>query len=67
LRGRDVGRLVLAVPVAAPDAVRMLSAESDHVVALVVPEDFVAVGRWYDDFAQLGDDDVRDALRTISG
>lgn len=67
LRGRDVAQLVLAVPVAAPEAVRMLSAESDHVVALVVPPDFVAVGRWYDDFTQLRDDDVRDALRPTAG
>jgi predicted phosphoribosyltransferase len=29
---------------------------------LLAPANFVAVGRWYDDFSQLSDDDVRRAL-----
>ena len=28
----------------------------------MTPEDFYAVGQWYQDFSQTGDDEVRDLL-----
>jgi putative phosphoribosyl transferase len=62
LRSRDPGRLVLAVPVASPEALRSLAAEADEVVSVLAPRAFGAVGTWYDDFEQLSDDDVRRAL-----
>lgn len=52
------GRLVLAVPVGAPDAARAMEAEADEVICLHRPSLFGAVGFWYEDFAQLTDDDV---------
>jgi predicted phosphoribosyltransferase len=61
VREQGAARLVLAVPVAAPESVASLT-EADEVVTLLAPAQFVAVGRWYDDFAQLTDDDVRRAL-----
>jgi len=51
-------RLVLAVPVAPPDTVASLRAEVDDLVCLHSPEDFYAVGQFYDDFSQTTDDDV---------
>lgn len=62
LRARGAARLVLAVPVAPPQTLAALAQDADEVVTLLAPSDFVAVGRWYDDFAQLTDDDVRAAL-----
>ncbi|MEW2251342.1 MULTISPECIES: phosphoribosyltransferase [unclassified Streptomyces] len=56
-------RVVLAVPVAAPESADLLSREADEVVCLHRPADFRAVGLWYEDFEQLSDDDVLDALR----
>ncbi|MEV0979346.1 phosphoribosyltransferase family protein [Streptomyces sp. NPDC049915] len=56
-------RVVLAVPVAAPESADLLSLEADDVVCLHRPADFRAVGLWYDDFEQLSDADVLDALR----
>ena len=35
---------------------------ADEIICLYTPEPFMAVGRWYDDFAQLTDDEVRDYL-----
>lgn len=58
LRGRDPGRLVLAVPVASTAAVRHLEEVTDDVVALSTPRDFLAVGTHYDDFAQTSDGEV---------
>ncbi|MEV0895514.1 phosphoribosyltransferase family protein [Actinoplanes sp. NPDC049802] len=58
VRGQRPGRLILAVPVCAPQARDALSAEADEVVCLSAPDPFYAVGRWYEDFEQLTDEDV---------
>ncbi|MEV7190190.1 phosphoribosyltransferase family protein [Streptomyces sp. NPDC093510] len=58
LRGQEPARLVLAVPVGAPRTVEGMRAEADDVVCLRQPPDFGAVGLWYDDFEQVGDDEV---------
>jgi putative phosphoribosyl transferase len=62
LRAQRPSRLVIAVPVAPPVAVLRLGAEFDQVVCLASPEPFMAVGQWYEDFRQVGDDMVRQAL-----
>ncbi|MER6626170.1 phosphoribosyltransferase family protein, partial [Streptomyces sp. NPDC000931] len=58
LRQAGPSRLVLAVPVAAPEALEALQEEADDVVVLTAPENFQAVGEWYRDFDQLSDDTV---------
>lgn len=58
LRAMDASRVVLAVPVGAPDTVARLRAEADEVVCLSEPRAFMAVGSWYDDFREVTDDDV---------
>lgn len=58
LRRRGPRRLVLAVPVCARQAARRLAAVADTVVCVCAPEPFWAVGTWYDDFSQTGDDEV---------
>jgi len=55
-------RVVVAVPVAAADTCNEFESLADEVICLYTPEPFMAVGRWYDDFAQLTDDEVRDYL-----
>jgi predicted phosphoribosyltransferase len=62
LRARNAGRIVVAVPVGAPETCDMLAAEADEVVCAVTPEPFLAVGYWYDDFSQTTDDEVRTIL-----
>ena len=54
--------LVAAAPVMAPQAYRQLARVADTVVALLVPDDFGAVGAWYGDFGQTSDDEVLAAL-----
>lgn len=58
LRQREPHRLVLAAPVAAPETVQRLSGEADEIVIVATPEDFMAVGQWYDDFSQTTDEEV---------
>lgn len=58
LRAQGAARLVCAVPVASREALRRVAAEADDVVCLATPTPFQGVGLHYDDFAQVGDDDV---------
>ncbi|MFJ1563019.1 phosphoribosyltransferase family protein [Streptomyces erythrochromogenes] len=58
VRAQGAARVVLAVPVAAPDAVARLRGETDEVVCLSAPRAFRAVGEWYRDFSQTADEEV---------
>ncbi|GGN49890.1 phosphoribosyltransferase [Streptomyces albiflavescens] len=62
VRRQAPGRVVLAVPVGSPRGVDRMREEADDVVCLYRPSSFMAVGEWYQDFEQLTDDDVLDAL-----
>ncbi len=56
-------RVVLAVPVAPADTVAGLRQVADQVVVLDTPTSFRAVGEFYVDFGQVGDDQVVELLR----
>jgi putative phosphoribosyl transferase len=63
VRKREPQELVLAVPVAALDTVERLHPEVDAIVCLDTPQDLGAIGYFYRDFRQVGDDEVIAALR----
>ncbi|RJL22726.1 phosphoribosyltransferase [Bailinhaonella thermotolerans] len=63
LRPLGPSRLVFAAPVCSIEGAAALAGDADEVVCLDRPADFLAVGRWYEDFAQLTDDDVLAFLR----
>ena len=67
LRGSGVRRSVLAVPVAPPDTLQAMRWEAEDVMAVLAPEDFRAVGRWYECFPQLTDEEVLELLQPWSG
>ena len=54
--------IVIAVPIASESAYQMLCALTDEVICLSVPDPFYSVGRFYSDFAQISDDDVKSLL-----
>jgi len=56
-------RTIVAVPTGAAETCQSLRAEADEVVCATTPENFRAVGLWYDDFSQTSDDEVRDLLQ----
>jgi predicted phosphoribosyltransferase len=58
VRAESPAAIVLAVPVAAPDAVRELGAQVQRVVCLETPPELYAIGVWYDDFAQVPEEEV---------
>lgn len=53
-------RLIVAVPVGSPESVRTLreTEQVDEVICLQVPEYFEGVGQFYQDFAQVEDEEV---------
>lgn len=62
LRQMGPRRVVVAVPVAASSTCMEFQAEVDELVCGETPEPFLAVGRFYDDFEQTSDDEVRTLL-----
>ena len=59
LRRLGPAAVVVAAPVGAPETCQRLRQHADRVVCAEMPRDLGAVGRWYDDFTQTTDDEVR--------
>ena len=59
LRAQHPARIVVAVPAAAPDVCEAFRSEVDEIVCAITPEPFYGVGRWYEDFSQVTDEEVR--------
>nr|BFD64694.1 hypothetical protein BdHM001_33750 [Bdellovibrio sp. HM001] len=58
LKGRRPRKLIVAAPVGAADSIEKLRRVTDVVVCPLVPDDFRAVGLWYDRFDQVPDEEV---------
>ena len=56
-------RVVVAVPVAPPETCSALSEKIDQLLCLATPSDFCSVGKWYLDFSQVTDEQVRNLLQ----
>jgi putative phosphoribosyl transferase len=57
-RAHGARRIVVAVPVAAREAVDRVLAYADEVVCPLLPTDLGAVGSWYGDFTQVSEREV---------
>jgi predicted phosphoribosyltransferase len=62
LRKQGPARIVVAVPVAAPETCEEFRTEVDDAVCAATPRMFNGVGRWYEDFSQTTDDEVHELL-----
>ncbi|MGZ4234241.1 MAG: phosphoribosyltransferase family protein [Solirubrobacteraceae bacterium] len=62
VRAQNPRRLVLAVPVGAPESVESLREEADEVVCLLEPELMWAVGLWYEHFEPTSDAEIAQLL-----
>lgn len=63
VRTRHVAQVVVAIPTASTQAIYLLRQEVDEVYYVMAPEPFEGVGRWYEDFSQITDEEVRSLLR----
>jgi putative phosphoribosyl transferase len=62
IRTQHPRRLVVAVPIGAPDTCDEFRAHVDEVICAVMPADFRAVGLSYDDFGETSDREVQALL-----
>lgn len=62
VRARDPRRLILAVPVGAPETVDSLREDADEVICLLEPELMFAVGLWYEHFEPTSDAEIATLL-----
>ena len=58
LRRQGVGKIVVAVPVGAPETCRVLETEVDELICAFMPDHFHGVGQFYQDFSQTTDEEV---------
>jgi putative phosphoribosyl transferase len=63
VRAHRPARVVVAVPVGAPDTCEAFADITDETVCARTPEPFSAVGLWYRNFSQTTDEEVRDLLQ----
>jgi predicted phosphoribosyltransferase len=62
LRQLNAAHVVVGTPVVAASTYYEIRRAADDVAAVGVPEEFYAVGQWYEDFSQTSDDEVREIL-----
>jgi predicted phosphoribosyltransferase len=62
LRQLNAARIIIAAPVIAGSTYYEIRRAADDVAAVIVPENFSAVGQWYEDFSQTSDKEVRELL-----
>lgn len=63
LRHLEPRSIVVAAPVAPSTTIEELREEVEQVVCLMTPSPFMAVGTWYQDFAQTTDGQVQELLQ----
>jgi putative phosphoribosyl transferase len=56
-------KLLIAVPLAPEDILEDLNGIADKVIVLYTPEPFGAVGHFYQDFAQVSDQEVKEIMK----
>jgi len=62
LRQQQPARIVVAVPVAAPETCQEFADRVDDAVCTQTPQPFHSVGLWYDNFSQTTDEEVQQLL-----
>ncbi|MBU0668285.1 phosphoribosyltransferase [Patescibacteria group bacterium] len=63
LRREKVKKIVVAVPVAAPDTAKEIADMVDEFICLSTPMFFAAVGQFYENFPQVSDEEAANFLK----
>ena len=66
LREQAPAKIIVAVPVAAPQACEEFQQHVEEVVCAATPQLFHAVGVWYEDFSQTSDAEVQELLQRVA-
>ncbi len=67
IKQAGASELIIAVPVAPIETIPILESVADRVVVLHASDNLIAVGRFYEDFHQLDDKEVLEALNSSKG
>ena len=68
IRKREPALIMVAVPVSSRSAARKIEDRVDQFICLEIPQEFYAVGEFYEDFSEVTDQQVEDLLKgTQSG
>jgi predicted phosphoribosyltransferase len=63
VRAQHPARIVVAVPTAASEVCEDFRHEVDEMICALTPDPFYGVGRWYEEFKQTTDEEVRLLLK----
>lgn len=66
VKEKEPRETILAVPVAPPTQFEKFRAKWDKAVAVMLPESFMAIGQFYEDFEQVDDKQVCELLREFA-
>lgn len=58
IRSEHPKKIIVAVPVAAPESLNFLSPFADQIICLYSPDDFMSVGEFYESFPQTDDSEI---------
>ncbi|AEH61699.1 phosphoribosyltransferase [Methanosalsum zhilinae DSM 4017] len=65
VRTKGPSQIIVAVPTCSPDAYNSLEDVADEIICAISPEPFFGVGRWYEDFRQVSDEEVCDIMDKV--
>jgi len=63
VKEKGAKKVIVAVPVSAPDSFKIIKKEVDEMISLAVPVFFGAVGAFYENFEQTSDEEVVDLMK----
>jgi putative phosphoribosyl transferase len=56
-------KLIVAAPVAPRDTFNILKNSADEIIVLYTPDPFISIGRFYEEFDQVSDEQVKEIMR----
>ena len=65
LRAKNPKKIIVAVPVSSVEAAIQIAKEADEFICLYTPEPLYGVGRFYKDFSQTSDEEVKLLLKNL--
>ncbi len=63
VKQQNIKSITVTVPVAPADTLNDLSQKVDRVICPFQPDNFAAIGQWYERFPQVSDDEVKSLLQ----
>lgn len=63
IKSQNPQKIVVAIPVAPEDVLKQIKNKVDDLICLEIPDEFFAVGQFYDQFDQVSDEEVTKLLK----